>query len=333
MPSPLPPDIIERLGRLSIAARQAVESVLAGAHRSVRRGMSVEFAGHRPYQAGDDLRRLDWLVWARSDRLDVRQYEEETRLRATLVVDCSGSMGYGSGGGKLAYARQLAAALGFLMVRQADAVGLALCDATLRVHLPPASTMGHLLTIFDHLEAAQPGGTTGLGEVLGALAARLSRRGMVVLISDCFDDPAALLLALRSLRHRRQDVRVFQVVDPAEEGFPLRGMVDCLGLEGEPTLRVDGDRVRAWYLRAFAEHHRRLAEGCHALGVPLAVMRTDEDLALALARALAGAASGGRAAAPGVSAARPAVAGDGVAGHRRRAAAAPRTPPDVEAGR
>lgn len=280
-------DVLQRIGRIGVAARQAVESVLVGQHRSVRRGLSVEFAGHRPYQPGDDLRRLDWAVYARSDRLDVRQYEEETRLRATLVVDCSGSMAYGPAGAtKLDYAKRLAAALGFLMVRQADAVGLATCDTEVREHLPPGSTMGHLVAILDRLDATVAGGETALGPVLERLAARLSRRGVVLLISDGYDDPERLLLALRFLRHQRQDVRLFLIADPAEESFPHGGVVEFIGLEREAPLLLDADRVRAWYREAFAAHRRAIAAGCHAIAVPVETVRTDEDLALVLVRAL-----------------------------------------------
>lgn len=280
--------VLDRLGNVFVAARQAVESVLSGQHRSVRRGLSVEFAGHRPYQPGDDLRRLDWIVYARSDRYDVRVYEEETRLRATLIVDSSGSMGYAGGGrqSKLDYAKLLAASLGFLMVRQSDSVGLAICDTEVRAHLPPAGTMGHMLTLIDRLEQTPAGGETSLGGVLSALAPRLTRRGLVILITDAFDDPEKLVDALRLLRYRKQDVRLFQVIDPLEETFPFQGMIEFLGLEREPRLRLDGDRVRAYYQQALGAHRSRLAELCHGIGVQLETIRTDEDLALALVRVL-----------------------------------------------
>jgi uncharacterized protein (DUF58 family) len=280
--------VLQRLGKVGVAARHAVESVLVGKHRSLHRGLSVEFAGHRPYQLGDDLRRLDWVVWARTDRYDVRLFEEETRLRATLVVDASGSMGYHSPGqvSKLDYARWTAAALGFLMQRQSDAVGLAICDTEVREHLPPVSTMGHLLTLLDRLENTQAGGETSLGQVLESLAMRLKRRGLVILITDAFDDPDRLLMALRFLRHRKQDVRVIQICDPEEERFSFRGMIEFIGLEHEPRLRLDGDRVRAWYQQTLADHRHQLAEGCHAIGIQLETIRTDEDLAFALIRIL-----------------------------------------------
>jgi uncharacterized protein (DUF58 family) len=281
--------VLARLGRIGVAARQAVESALVGQHRSVRRGLSVEFAGHRPYQPGDDLRHLDWSVYARSDRFDVRVFEEETRLRATIVVDASGSMDFGSGElpTKLDYARQLAAALAFLMVRQADAVGLAVIDDQVRSHLPPASTTSHLAQMLDRLEHIAAGGETALGSVLEHLAIGLKRRGLVVLITDGFDDPERLLMGLRLLIHRRQDIRLFQITDPAEETLPLSGIIAFHGLEHEPRQMLDADRIRKHYLGAMKEHRQRLAAGCHALGIAFETMTTNEDLALALGRALA----------------------------------------------
>jgi len=204
-------------------------------------------------------------------------------------VDCSGSMGYGLGEyTKLDYARMLAAALGFLMVRQTDAVGLALVDHRVREHIPPSATMGHLLNVLERLEATPPGGETSLAAVLNDLAARFTRRGLVVLISDTFDDVDSLVLALQHLRHRRQDVRVFQVIDPREETFPFQGAYEFVGLEDEPHLRLDSDRVRHRYQDTLAEHNKRLAAGCHASAVALEQCRTDEDLAMVLARSLAG---------------------------------------------
>lgn len=280
-------EILDRLGRIGIAARQAVESALVGQHRSIRRGLSVEFAGHRPYQVGDDLRHLDWSVLARSDRYDVRVFEEETRLRATVVLDASGSMAYASAGtSKLDYARQLAAALAFLMIRQSDAVGLAVVDTTVRDHLGAAATTAHLARLLDHLDTLPAGGETALGPVLEFLAQRLHRRGLVLLLTDGFDDPQRVIQALRLLRHRRQEVRLFLIRDPAEATLPHSGTVMFSGLEREGRLLVDADRIRPHYRECYAAHDRALAEGCHALGIPVEVFTTGEDLALALGRAL-----------------------------------------------
>jgi uncharacterized protein (DUF58 family) len=282
-------EVLERLGRVGIAARQAVESILSGQHRSIYRGLSVEFAGHRPYQIGDDPRHLDWMVYARTDRYSVRVYEEETHLRATIVLDCSGSMGYESARvSKLDYGRILAAALGFLMVRQGDSVGLALVDDKVRELHPPHSTMGYLLSLLERLEKTKAGGDTSLSAVLEKLAERLKRRGLVVLITDAFDDPAGIIQSLKHLRHRKQDVRVFQILDPAECEFPFVGMKQFVGLEGEASISFDADRVRGHYRQCLEEHCRLLAEGCCESGIPLQICRTDEDLAISLVKALSG---------------------------------------------
>jgi uncharacterized protein (DUF58 family) len=282
-------EVVERLGRLSVTARHAVESALAGRHRSVRRGLSVEFSSRREYQPGDDLRRLDWFVYARTDRYEVRQYEEETKLRATLLVDASGSMGYGPAGAtKWDYARSLAAVLAFLMVRQSDPVGLVLSSTLSRETLPPGSTMGHLLSLFGALEGVRPAGATNLAAAAREAAGRLTRRGLVVAITDGFEDPEELLQALRFLRHRKQDVRLFQVLNRDEASFPFKGMIRFEGLEAETPVRLDADRVRRHYLEAFEAHQRRLLAGCHACGVTLQTCWTDGDLGTELIRAFGG---------------------------------------------
>lgn len=275
--------ILSRLGRVSITARQAVESLLSGQHRCIHRGLSVEFAGHRPYALGDDLRRLDWQVYARTDRYEIRQYEEETRLQATIVVDCSGSMGYG---GKLPTACALAAVLATLMLRQGDQVSLAMVDTGIRSLLPPGGTMSHLVTLLERLEEQAPGGETALGPVLETLADRLRRRGLVFLISDCLDDPLRLGKAIRHLIHRRQEVRIIQVLDKDEVSFPFRGSLRMLGLEKESPITIDADRVRAEYRNALAEHRSKLVQVCREAGAHCNLCQSDEDLALFLGHLL-----------------------------------------------
>lgn len=276
--------VLERLAGISITARQAVESVLAGNHRSVRRGLSVEFAGHRPYQAGDDPRHLDWLVHARTDRFDVRLYDEETRLRATLVIDASGSHAYP---GVAACALALAGALAVLLAKQGDAVGLAMLHGAQATHLPAASGLAAVGRILDTLAADAPSGSTALGAAAETLAPHLPRRGLAILVSDCLDDPASVMRALRILRHRRQEIRVIRVLHADVETFPLTGTVKCLGLEGERPQFLDADRARTAYREAFARHATELASACHECGAGLAVVHTDEDLATALGRVLA----------------------------------------------
>ena len=187
---------------------------------------------------------------------------------------------------KLDYARVLAAALAFVMVRQGDSVGLVVCDDEIRDQLAPSSTMGGLLTLLEHLERREAGGETALAPVLEVLAEQHRRRGLVILITDALDDPRNLVRALRHLRHRRQDVRLFHIVDPAERSFPFQGAHEFLGLEHEPKLRLDGDRARRYYREQLALHQEQLDAGCHAAGIQVVRLSTDDDLALALARAL-----------------------------------------------
>jgi uncharacterized protein (DUF58 family) len=287
----LPPrwheEILPRLARVSPRARQAVEGFLAGEHRSARRGQSVESAGHRPYLPGDDVRRIDWPLWARSDRLDLRLYEEESQLRAVIAIDASGSMAYGGDESKFETARTLAAALAFVLARGGDAVGLAVLGGPLRSWTPPSATMPHLAALLDQLGRIAPGGPGGCGAALAQLAPRLPRRGLLVMIGDACEDPAALLHGLRLARARRQDVRLWHLEHEDEAAFPFAGDVRFLGLEGEPPLSLDADRLRSWYLRALAQHRERLAEGCRSAGIDLRRLRAGADPALSLIGALA----------------------------------------------
>jgi uncharacterized protein (DUF58 family) len=196
-------------------------------------------------------------------------------------------MGYASGRqSKLAYAQALTAALGFLMIRQSDAVGLVACDTAVRHFIPPGSTMAHFLNVLAALEKTAPGNETSLAPVLEEIAERLHRRGLVILITDTFDDPKALLKAIHYLRYRKQEVRVFQILDPQEQSFPFQGMIEFIGLEQEPRLKLDGDRVRAHYRRVFEAHQQRLQSGCHACGVQMETCWTHEELFTVLIRAL-----------------------------------------------
>ncbi len=272
-------DILERLGRVGITARQAVESILSGQHRGMRRGLSVEFAGHRPYQLGDDIRHLDWTVFARTDRLDVRLFDEETRLRATLIVDCSGSMDYTSHSiTKLDFARNLAAALGLLMVGQGDSVGLVTCDDKIREHIPPLSSMSHLLNMLSILESNRAGGDTALGPLLEDLAERLHRRGLVILLSDCIDNTEHITKALHHMRYRKQDVRLIHICDPQESQFTFSGAHCFSGFENEPDIIADADRIRHHYQQQFLEHQQELARLCHQSGIVYHSCLTDQDI-------------------------------------------------------
>src|SRR3954467_7033952 len=210
-------DALSRLKNLSLAARQVVEGYFAGMHKSPHKGFSIEFAEHREYTPGIDPRHIDWRVLGRRDKLYVKQYEEETSLRCYLLVDKSASMGYKSDGAaltKLEYGSYLAASLAYLMAFQHDAVGLITYDAGVRDRVPPRQGPAHLRVLMEKLEATDPGGETSLSDTLHQLAETIKRRALVVVISDLFDDPAALVGALKHFRHKKHEVVVLHTLDP-----------------------------------------------------------------------------------------------------------------------
>ncbi len=259
MPAPfddtqaLDPTALARFGRLELVARLVVEGVMSGLHRSPFKGFSVEFAEHRQYGPGDEIRHIDWRAFGKSDRYYVKEFEEETNLKAYLVVDSSGSMGYaGRTVSKFEHARRLAAALAYLMIRQRDAVGLVTFDSSVRSMIPARSAPGHFSVLCKVLEETKTGGETPLSGILNALAERIRRRGLVVIVSDGFDDIDALTSALRHLRHRHHEVLFFHTLAPEEEEFTFRRPVQLRSLERpDHALRVDPATLRAAYLERF----------------------------------------------------------------------------------
>lgn len=216
----LRPEVISKLSGMEIRARLVVEGFIAGLHRSPYHGFSVEFAEHRPYMSGDPLKNIDWKVFSRTDRYFVKEFEEETNLKAYLLIDTSGSMGYHSNGiNKLEYASYLSAALSYLMLKQRDSVGLVLFDQKIQKYLPPKSTLTHLHVILTHLEQVRPSQSTNIAETLHEMAERIKRRGLIILFSDLFDSPEAILSGLKHFRHRKHEVILFHILDPKERYF------------------------------------------------------------------------------------------------------------------
>ena len=208
-----------RMSKLQFTARQAVEGVITGMHKSPHKGFSVEFSEHREYVAGDEIRHLDWQAYARSDRYYIKLYEQETNLRATIVLDTSGSMKFGAGPhaeSKLDYARHLTACLAYLLSHQQDMVGLVAMDTRIHVEIPPASSPAHLDRMFKQLEVLEPGQGTQLSAGLHTLAERLPRRSMVILVSDLWVEPAEFVKALQHLKYRRHQGLVLHLLDRAE---------------------------------------------------------------------------------------------------------------------
>jgi uncharacterized protein (DUF58 family) len=270
--------------RLQLLARRIVEGLSTGLHRSPHKGASLTFKQHRPYVPGDEIRRLDWRAFARTDRFYIREYEQETNLRATLLVDLSGSMNYRGRraiASKAEYAREVALRLATLLIQQQDAVGLITFDHTIRSELPARSRPSHLRSISETLAKASVGNESRLPELFEQVAPRLGRRGLVILLSDCFEKPSVLFKGLASLRHRQHEVLVFQIWDPDELDFPFDQWTRFESLEiPDDHLITDPATLRAAYLENLQQFRAELAAGCsrHRIDwVPLLTDRPAED--------------------------------------------------------
>lgn len=284
----LPPETLNRVSGLEIAARRIVEGFVNGLHESPYKGASVEFAEHREYVAGDDLRRLDWKVFAKTDRFYVKEYEEETNLKAYLVLDVSKSMTFSSGGiSKLEYGRQVAAALAYLIQRQGDAVALILFDSKVRKFLPPANSPAHLRAIFAALVEGTPDDKTDLGAIFHEIAERLRQRSLVCVVSDLFDDAERVASGLNHMAHRGHDVAVMQVLDRAESEFPYETMTRFEGLEVDDKLLADPKSLRDAYLAELTAFQHRVKAACLAGRMDFTVLETSRSPAVPLATYLA----------------------------------------------
>jgi uncharacterized protein (DUF58 family) len=261
------PTALARFGRLELVARLVVEGVMSGLHRSPFKGFSVEFAEHRQYGPGDEIRHIDWRAFGKSDRYYVKEYEEETNLKAYLVVDSSGSMAYaGQTHSKFEHARRLAAALAYLMIGQRDAVGLVTFDSAVRAMIPARSAPSHFSAVCHALEETRIGGEAPLSGILHALAGRVRRRGLVIILSDGFDSLDDLTAALRHLRHRHHEVLFFHTLAPEEEAFPFRRPARFRSLERPgQSVHADPASLRAVYLERFQAFCAELKERVRAM--------------------------------------------------------------------
>jgi uncharacterized protein (DUF58 family) len=256
------PEKVARLRNLSVMARQAVEGFISGLHRSPHRGFSVEFSEHREYAPGDDIRHLDWVAWGRSDRYYVKQYEQETNLRAYILLDTSASMTYQHDApiSKFQYGCYLSACLAYLMARQQDVVGMIAFDERTRFHLPPASTPAHLDRLFKHLEKVTPGKRTAMAGTFHQLADMIAKRGLVIVISDLYDEPDEVMRALQHFVFKRHQIIVMHLMDPAELTFPFRKITSMVDMETGEKVQVDPRTVRDAYraeVNAFIERYRK----------------------------------------------------------------------------
>ena len=283
----LHPEAIRRISRMEVRARHIVEGFLSGMHRSPYFGQSVEFQQHREYVPGDDLRNVDWQVWARQDRLYVKQFEEDTNLRCTLMVDVSNSMGYGKGPlNKYEYACTLAASLGYLILHQQDAVGCVTFDDKVRARIPVRSKRNHIMSIVESLNVNTPNDKTNMASVFRTIAETYPRRGMKILVSDLLGDLEGTLKGLRLLRQRGHDVMVFHVMDDDELDFEFTGPMRFEGMESDEFLNCNPRSLRDGYLEALQEFLDEVRHKCARNVVDYALIRTSDHLDAALAKYL-----------------------------------------------
>lgn len=279
---------LARLQGVKLRARAVMEGVLSGLHKSPHQGQSVEFAEHKEYAPGDELRHLDWKAYGKFDKYYVKRYEHETNLRAVMVVDASASMGYRSGAlSKLDVASTLAGALCYLLVRQQDAAGIALMTNGRFQDVPPRASAGHLNVLLDTLEHAQPNGGTDLLSAADHLAEVLPRRSSVVVLSDFLDENQDSLKRILALRQRKNDVAVFHLVDPAELTFPFDDPTLFLDMEGEGRIEVNPREIKESYLEEFGAFLANVKAACAEADVDYELVRTDERLDEVLLRFLA----------------------------------------------
>ena len=278
------PVVLARIANLTLQARWVVEGIMAGVHRSRSKGFSVEFEEHREYSPGDEIRRIDWKALGKFDRYFIKEYEDETNLRAHLLLDASASMDYASDGiTKFAYGSILAASLAYLILRQQDAAGLVTFSSRIDSFIPPKASRGYFFEIVRALESRAPKGETAIGKILEEVASKLTRRGLVVLISDLLDEPEEILKGLRLFRFKGNDVIVFHLLDKAELELPFEGNLLFEDIE-ELNLKVTTDprTIRQTYRKVVNEFVEHVRKECHAASIDYQLLSTATPLDQAL---------------------------------------------------
>jgi uncharacterized protein (DUF58 family) len=284
----LQPDVLHRAEALGLKARGIVEGLRIGEHKSPFKGFSVEFVQHREYVPGDDIRHIDWKSYGRSERYTIKQYEQETNFVAHILLDASKSMQYGDGdSNKLEFGKLLVATLAYIVIHQRDTAALGIFDDGWRTRLPASSQPGHVNTILHTLEDVEPRDKGSIGPLLSDLAQQTKRRGLVFLISDCFDDVQGMLQGLGHLRFQGHEVTVFHTLHPDETRFPFEGMTRFVGLEDTTRLLTRPNLIRPAYLRALTAYLDEFRAGCRASRVDHVAVDTSRPLGPTLAKWLA----------------------------------------------
>ncbi len=284
----LDPLVLAKLSSMLLRARFVVEGFIAGLHQSPFKGFSLEFAQHRQYSRGDELKHLDWKVYARTDRFYIRQYQEETNLKGYILLDTSASMGYGSRGiSKLQYGCYLASSLAYLMLRQQDSAGLITFSSNINTCIPPWANRQHLSVILDELEKITPQGKTDIGHIFQKLGKYIKKRGLVIFISDLFDDSERVIKALKYFRYRKNEVIVFHLLDPAEKELPFTDSVLFEDMEKGIQIISHPDIIRKEYKNLLNNFIEKYKLSCRGSGIDYCLMNTSVPLDKALSTYLA----------------------------------------------
>ena len=283
----LSPEIISRLNNLSLKARYVVEGFMVGLHKSPYHGFSVEFSEHRAYGAGDEIRHVDWKLWGKTDRYFVKQYEEETNLKAYLLIDQSLSMNYASDKiSKLEYAKLISASLGYLMLKQQDAVGLTLFDDRIRVNIPARSKRSHLNVILSKMEKIKAGPETRMAPVLHSTAEVIKKRGLIILISDLFDNQEEVLSGLQHFRYKGHEVIVFHIMDPQEMKLDFSQRTRFRDMESGEEIITDPWHIQKDYQRDMEQFCDNYKIQCRQNNIDYVQLATDSPLDMALSEYL-----------------------------------------------
>lgn len=279
----LDPTTVSKLAGMELKARLVVEGFIVGLHKSPYHGFSVEFAEHRQYMPGDDVRHIDWKVYGKSDRFYIKQFEEETNLRGYILLDASASMGYKSNGiSKLEYGSYLAAALSYMMLRQQDAPGLLVYDQKIRSYIPPRGARSHINNILKELDRIEPSEKTDAAIAFHELADRVKRRGLIIVISDLFDDPEKMLNAFKHFRHRKHEVIVFQVLDPFERNFDYKAEARFRDMETGQLLLTNPHQIRKEYIERLTEFVEYFSRSCRDSQIDYHLLDTSVPFDMAL---------------------------------------------------
>ncbi|MFA6456034.1 MAG: DUF58 domain-containing protein [Bacteroidota bacterium] len=286
----LRPEVVSKLANMELRARLVVEGFITGLHKSPYHGFSVEFAEHRQYMPGDEIRRIDWRVYGKTDRFYVKQFEEETNLKSYIVIDTSASMQFASDLPsskekritKIEYASYIAASLSYLMIQQRDAVGLTLFDSSVRSTIPPHATKQHLRRVLIELEKIQPASTTNSAAALHQLAERISRRGLVIVLSDLFDDPSSVMAALKHFRHNHHEVLVMHILDPLERTFAFGSDAVFKDVETGEMLTTQPFHIQKAYQEAMKSFMDRYKRECRENSIDYILLDTSTPFDTAL---------------------------------------------------